>query len=63
MNKLQRLKEYLENNTKEAINLINNIINGNINELKDVERKESERLIKRRYIRSSASTFSKTWDD
>lgn len=42
MNKLQRLKEYLENNTKEAINLINNIINGNINELKDVEIKESE---------------------
>ena len=28
-----------------------------------LERKESERLIKRRYIRSSASTFSKTWDD
>ena len=28
-----------------------------------LERKESERLINRRYIRSSASTFSKTWDD
>lgn len=55
--KLQSLKKYIENNTKETINLINNKLGEDIKSLKNIELIESNKVFNAIKLEADKKTF------